>query len=77
MILSPQTLALVKTPAFKQLLREIGPQLAHMETLVIEAATKGESLDAIRHVAGRLEGARYLLGVLEHVEKKAENAERS
>ena len=72
MKLTPQTLALAKTPAFKQMLREIGPQIGHMEALVIDAASKGESLETIRYTAGRLDGARYLLGVLEHVEKKAE-----
>jgi hypothetical protein len=54
------------------MLREIGPQTANMESLVIDAATKGETLDTIRYLAGRLDGARYLLGVLEHVVKKAE-----
>ena len=71
LILSDETLTLARTPAFKRLLREIEPQFAHMQRLVIEAVTKGEPYDAVRFTAGRLSGAEYLLGVLKHVEKEA------
>lgn len=76
LILSEQTLILARTPAFKALLREIEPQFAHMQRLVIEAVTKGEPYDVVRFTAGRLSGAEYLLGILKHVEKEA-NAEKT
>ena len=72
MKLTEPTLVLARTPAFKQLLREIEPQLANMQRIVIEEVTKGEPYDAVRFAAGRLSGAEYLLGILKHVEKQAD-----
>lgn len=72
MQLSDESKALVKTPAFKRLLRELEPYVNKLESSVLDAAAKEKTLEAIREKAGRLEGARYLLGVLKHTEKVAD-----
>lgn len=61
---SPDSLKLTRSLAFKQLLRELTPQISHMREKVLEVASK-EPFETIRYTAGRLDGALYLLGMLE------------
>ena len=74
-VLSDQSITLLKTSAFKQLLIEISAYTANLEKAAIDAATNGDPYDEVRFRAGRYSGASYLLGVLKHVEKKADATE--
>lgn len=72
MKLSPDSLKLVQTPAFNQLLRELEPHLRRMEQVVSEEASTGKPYDSIRYRAGRLDGARYFLGMLKHAKEQGD-----
>lgn len=72
MILSEKSQILARTLEFKGLIADIRSYFSHLESNVINAATNGESYETVRFAAGRLSGARYLLGVLEKAEKEAD-----